>query len=225
MSTQPNSVNPLSYIGVVPAKPAPVTFQDRAPTIDDNKNFSLSTIWLDRTNDDVYMLVDKSQGIATWTNLGGGTQQISTLTMPDLTVVVPVANNVNFLDGTGISITGTGDDVTISASGAGTTWTEVLGTTQAALVDNGYIANNAGLVTVTLPSAFSVGDIVRIAGKGAGLYEVAANAGDFINFDSQVTSAGGSLSSNTQFTSLEVVGITENSTWLVLSSVGNFVVS
>ena len=59
---------------------------------------------------------------------------------------------------------------------AGITWTEVTGTSQAAAVDNGYICNNASLVTVTLPPTCAVGKLISIAGKGAGLWKIAQNA-------------------------------------------------
>jgi hypothetical protein len=50
--------------------------------------------------------------------------------------------------------------------GTGMTWSEVTGTSQTASVASGYITNNAGLVTVTLPGTAAVGDIVEVAGKG-----------------------------------------------------------
>jgi hypothetical protein len=126
--------------------------------------------------------------------------------------------------GTGISISNGAGSITISATGS-FTWTEVTGTSQSASVNNGYIANNASLVTITLPSTFAVGDIVRIGGKGTGLWRLAANTGDTIHFGNQDTSASGSLTATNRYDSIEVVGITANSDWLVLSSVGNLTVA
>ena len=51
-------------------------------------------------------------------------------------------------------------------------WTEVLGTSQACAIDNGYIANNAARVVFTLPATSVVGNVIRIAGKGAGGWRV-----------------------------------------------------
>jgi hypothetical protein len=127
--------------------------------------------------------------------------------------------------GTGVSITNGAGSITIAASGGGMTWTEVTGVSQSAAVNNGYIANNAGLVTITLPSTFAVGDVVRIGGKGAGLWALAANTGDTIHFGAQDTSVGGSLTATNRYDTVEVVGITANSDWLVLSSVGNLTVA
>lgn len=127
--------------------------------------------------------------------------------------------------GTGISITNGAGSITIDATDGGLTWTEVTGTSQNAAVDNGYIANNGSLVTITLPSTFAIGDTIRVGGKGAGLWRLTANTGDTIHFGNQDTSAGGSLTATNRYDAIEVVGITANSDWLVLSSVGNLTVA
>ncbi len=127
--------------------------------------------------------------------------------------------------GMGVSITNGSNSITIATTGGGITWTEVTGTSQNAAVNNGYVANNAGLVTVTLPANFAIGDIVRIAGLGAGLWRLTANTGDVINFGNQATSAGGSLTATNRYDCVEVVGVATNSTWVVLSSVGNLTVA
>jgi hypothetical protein len=107
--------------------------------------------------------------------------------------------------------------------GGGMTWTEVTGTSQTAAVDNGYIANNASLVTVTLPTTAAVGKIVRVAGKGAGGWKVAQNASESIRFGNQVTTTGtgGYLASSNQYDAVELICITADTTWLVISSQGN----
>ncbi len=126
--------------------------------------------------------------------------------------------------GSGLSISGT--TITATGAGVGTTWSEVTGTSQSAAVNSGYICNNAGLVTVTLPSTAAVGDIVEIAGKGAGLWKVAQNASGQINFGNQATTAGtgGSLAATNRYDSLKLVCITANNIWVVLSSVGNITI-
>ena len=62
-----------------------------------------------------------------------------------------------------------------TGSGAGLTgvtgtfpWQPIAGTTQQAVRYSGYLATNAALVTVTLPTVANVGDIVRVNGVGAG---------------------------------------------------------
>jgi len=66
--------------------------------------------------------------------------------------------------GTGMSITNGAGSITLNALGGGLTWTVVTGTSQAGASNNGYIANNAGMVTVTLPATSAVGDILAVTG-------------------------------------------------------------
>jgi hypothetical protein len=83
---------------------------------------------------------------------------------------------------TSINLTGT-----FSGNGAGLTgvpgsvsWQNVTGTNQQAQPNTGYIANNAAQVTITLPIAPNLGDIVRVSGVGAGGWVIAQNAGQCI---------------------------------------------
>jgi hypothetical protein len=115
------------------------------------------------------------------------------------------------------------------SAGGGITWTEVTGTTQTATVNNGYITNNAGLVTLTLPATATVGSIVRIAGSGAGGWSVAQASGQTIIWDSgavaslnqTTTGVGGSIASTDRYDSMEMLCITTNTTFVVISSKGS----
>lgn len=123
--------------------------------------------------------------------------------------------------GSGITIT----DGVISASGGGggITWNEVTGTSQTAAADNGYIANNSSLVTITLPATCAIGKTIRIAGKGAGMWKVAQNAGQTIYFGDQNSTSGtaGYIAARYQYDAVELLCITANTTFLVIGNVGN----
>ena len=54
-------------------------------------------------------------------------------------------------------------------------WIPTNGTAIQAQVDHGYVLTNPQLVTVTLPAAANVGDIVRISGAGAGGWRIKEN--------------------------------------------------
>lgn len=110
-----------------------------------------------------------------------------------------------------------------SLSSGGLAWTEVTGTSQAAAVNSGYIANNAARVTVTLPATAAVGSIVRLAGKGAGKWRLQANTGQTISLPWVNTTTGGYLDANERYASVEVLCVTADTTWVLLSSAGNFV--
>ncbi len=59
-------------------------------------------------------------------------------------------------------------------------WQEVTGTSQQAIPNTGYIANNAAQVTITLPPSPEIGDIVRVSYGGVGNLKVAQNEGQYI---------------------------------------------
>lgn len=92
-------------------------------------------------------------------------------------------------------------------------WTVVTGTSQTAAVNNGYIANNAGLVTVTLPAVAAVGSIVHVVGMGAGLFALKGNTGQTINFGNQTTSSAGTCTATQQYDAIQVVCNVANTTW------------
>lgn len=109
----------------------------------------------------------------------------------------------------------------------GFTWNEETGTSASMAVDNGYIANNAGLVTLTLPTTAAVGSVVRVVGKGAGGWLIAQNASESIVWDeASVTTVGvgGSLASTDDFDAVELLCTTADTTWVVLSSKGNITI-
>mgnify|MGYP001230756509 CR=1 FL=1 len=127
--------------------------------------------------------------------------------------------------GTGFTVDENGV-ISVSGGGGGITWNEVTGTTQTAAADNGYIANNESLVTVTLPETCAVGKVVHVAGKGSGLWKIAQNESQIIYFGDQNTTSGtaGYLAAQTQYDSIELLCITANTTFNVISVVGNITV-
>jgi len=117
-----------------------------------------------------------------------------------------------------------------AASGGGSggiTWSEVTSGAQTASIDNGYIANYGTLVTVTLPTTAALGSVVRVSGKGAGGWKIAQNASEQIIFGNQSTTVGvtGSLSSVNDYDAVELLCITADTTWVVISSIGNITVT
>ncbi|MGH7989505.1 MAG: WD40/YVTN/BNR-like repeat-containing protein, partial [Limisphaerales bacterium] len=65
-------------------------------------------------------------------------------------------------------------------------WIATNATAFQAQIDHGYLLTNSQVVTVTLPASPNVADIVRIAGAGAGGWQIAQNAGQSVlgNFSS-----------------------------------------
>ena len=130
-------------------------------------------------------------------------------------------------EGANITITNAAGSITIAGAAVGVLpWTEVVGTTQALAVNNGYILNNAALVTATLPAAAAVGNVIEIVGEGAGGWLIVQNAGQTIHFlDTDTTAgAGGSLASTHRYNTLTLICITADTDFLVKGSVGNITV-
>ena len=106
--------NVLSYAGQVAVPSINRTFP---PTTSFN-DFNVPTIWTDTLHMNAYILVAKPLGVADWVLIGGVPGVLNTLTTPDSVVVVPTAGNINFLNGTGMNITGSGSSITFNVTGS-----------------------------------------------------------------------------------------------------------
>lgn len=117
MTTSTGSIpppNPLSYTGDVVVPYINKTFDPQSTF----NTFSVPTVWINTASSDAWILTSKAGGVATWVPIGGIPGQVETITTPDSTVVVPTDNNINFLNGSGVSITGSGSNITFAASGS-----------------------------------------------------------------------------------------------------------
>jgi hypothetical protein len=123
--------------------------------------------------------------------------------------------SIQLIAGTGITINQAGATITISNSSASVlSWNEVLGTSQALVSNNAYVANNAGTVTFTLPATSSFGDIIFITGKGAGQWTITYGAGQSIQVGSvSSTITTGSLTSTNPHDAINLVCTVANLTW------------
>lgn len=128
--------------------------------------------------------------------------------------------------GDGVGITNGAGSITIAATGGGLPWSVETGAAVAAAIDSGYIANRAGGVTFTLPTTAAVGSILRICSI-QGLWTIAQNAGESIVFGAFTTTvgAGGSLVATNVGDTIEIVCTVADTTWAVLSSIGNITVN
>jgi hypothetical protein len=135
------------------------------------------------------------------------------------TGATPVVGNI--AAGPGISVANGAGTITISGTGSGIGWTDVTGTSQAMAADNGYVSDNAGLVTLTLPATAAFGTAISVLGKGAGGWKIAQNAGQNIQVGSSSTTVGvgGSVASTNRFDSIDLICTTANTTWTTLGGV------
>lgn len=129
------------------------------------------------------------------------------------TAADPVAAAISA--GVGITTSVGAGSITIGVSGGGLGWTEVTTTSQSMAFNNGYIVNNAGLVTLTLPVLSPVGSVISLIGKGAGGWSIAQNAGQIIHVGASPSTigVGGSVSSANQYDSIRLVCTVANTAW------------
>jgi hypothetical protein len=227
----------LAYLGVDASSPPQMNIVTRAPTINDWNGFNLGDLWLDSVTEGVYILVKlgvtpfTNMRQATWVLFTGGTGTVTDLTGNSGGLVPPLAGNINVIgDTTTINVVGNPatNTLTISALGAGSfTWVDVTAATQAMVVNTGYTADRASIITFTLPIVAAYGTIIRVCGKGTGLYTIAQNAGQTIHFVnngpiSTTTGVTGSLSSGDQYGTVELLCSIANTDFTILSMNGNF---
>lgn len=107
-------------------------------------------------------------------------------------------------------------------------WVDITGTTQAMAINTGYLADNAGLVTLTLPATAAQFSIMEVVGVGAGGWIIAQNANQKIIFGNTATTVGvgGSLASTNAHDTVKLIATTGGAStfWTVMSSVGNLTV-
>lgn len=127
--------------------------------------------------------------------------------------------------GANITITNGAGTITISAASvAGFSWEEVTGTTQAMVVNRGYVATNSAQVVLTLPATSVVGDRVAVQDSGLGGWKVAQNAGQRIrsNAASTTTGTSGYLESGQPFDVVYLLCTVANTEWAYNGGFGNY---
>ena len=113
-----------------------------------------------------------------------------------------------------------GDGTWSTISSGSTPFTVVTGTSQSMTTNTGWGANNASLVTFTLPTTAAIGDVLYVIGMGAGGWKIAQNASQNIQIGnlSSTSGTGGSIASTNQFDSIHFICTVANTTWQCLGA-------
>jgi len=143
------------------------------------------------------------------------------------TGVVPVAASLTA--GTGISITPGAGSISIATTLSVLSWS-VITADQSVAVNNGYICNKAGLLTLTLPASPSAGDVFAVTGINTALgWKIAQNANQQIFMGTSATTVGvaGSLASINTRDSVYLVCVVggASANWNVINSMGNITIA
>lgn len=126
--------------------------------------------------------------------------------------------------GAGITITPASGSITVASNGS-QPWVDQTTTTVTMAVNTNYVADNAGLVTLTVPATAAIGDTFTIVGKGAGGWLVQMNTGQTAHLGSSVTASAGSLASTNQWDALTLTCVTANTVFAVRGVQGNITVA
>lgn len=149
------------------------------------------------------------------------------------TSTITIGGNVTFSGAFTFTGTITGNtSVTFPTSGTLATTSQaitannVTGTSATLAAANLYVANNAGLVTLTLPASASVGDRIMIRGGGAGGWTIAQGSGQIIHLGStaSTTGAGGSVASSNRYDCVDLTCIVANTEFVCSGVQGNLTV-
>ncbi len=97
-------------------------------------------------------------------------------------------------------------------------WHGVAGTSQACSVENGYIALNGAQTTFDLPATAALGSVIAIQGHSAGGWVVNANTGQTIFGGSDVSTSGGSVTSQAGSDNIYLLCVVEDTEWRVTSA-------
>lgn len=129
---------------------------------------------------------------------------------------------INVLGAGGVNIVGNPgtNTLTVSVSGSGLTWNVITASSANMVSNNGYLSNNAGVVTLNLPATSLVGDYIAIIGMGNGGWSIAQGAGQSVRIGANASTvgAGGSVSSFEAHDSIEMICSVANTTWLCLGA-------
>lgn len=163
-------------------------------------------------------LVTSSSGVPAWTgSMTNGQVLIGSTSATPTPATLTAGTNISISNGAG--------SITINSTGAASfAWNNVATSSQTLAVNQGYITNNgASLVTYTLPTTAAQGTVIQVAGFSSGGWTIAQSSGQEIFFGNQHTTSGatGSLSSSNQYDQINLLCVTANTTWVVLSAVGN----
>lgn len=154
---------------------------------------------------------------------GGGTT-VPEFFVTDAGTATPASHILNVFGGPGTHTTGSGNTITISVAGAGFTWNVVTSANNVVTLapENGYIAKGGTAVVFKLPPTASVGDTYKIVGY-ANLFTVTQNAGQSIVLGFGTTTAGvlGNVTATGARDTMEIVCVTANLEFQIVSSTGN----
>lgn len=106
-------INTLAYMGTEASTPPQFVIEKRDPTQNDYKLWMIGTMWLTQGTENVWILIDKTNNVATWLNM----TDVGSDFVTDNGTANPVDQTINVLGGTNMhteALAPTGDTITIN---------------------------------------------------------------------------------------------------------------
>jgi len=150
---------------------------------------------------------------------GAGT---ATTYQADAGSATPAANILNILGAGGITTSGAGNTITITAGPSGLTW-NTIAASQTLAVNNGYFCTGGGALALLLPPVSVLGDTIEVYLDGSTSMQITQGAGQAIKFGNQITSGGvgGSITSTGQGDGFTMTCQVANLRWVITACMGN----
>lgn len=160
---------------------------------------------------------------------GGGTGSVTAILPTTTNAITKFANTGGTIQDSGIIESSAGVITGIvSINGDpwppdGSVWVTAAVNTSMAANNNYYTIAPGGTLLMALPTAIAAGTILRLVGYGSTGWTITQAAGQIIYFGAQATTlgAGGSVSSTNAHDAIELLCVAANTTFTVISSLGN----
>lgn len=105
---------PFAYLGVDSPDPRNTWRRRRAPTVSDFRPYSVGDRWIDTVGGTFYVLVDKTNGIATWTVGGGGAGTLNQISTDVGGPAIPFGGNLNLFGTNGLQTSAVGATINLN---------------------------------------------------------------------------------------------------------------
>ena len=207
------------------------------PTFDLNTATTINSAYIYRAGGIDVPVADGGTGVSTLTShgilMGNGVGTVQATAEPtDGQLLIGKTGNFPVLAsltaGAGITITPGAGTISIASTVPGLVWTVTV--VDASLVaGNGYIANKAGLLTMTLPATAAIGDILEITNMNTAVgWRIAQNANQYIRLGNNSTTVGvgGYLEATALGDSVKLVCMVAGAStgWIATSVLGNITI-
>jgi hypothetical protein len=117
MSINGNGQDPDSYLGVNPVNRPKNIIAQRNPATTDRR-YPIGTLWVDRSNNQSWVLTNVAAGSATWALASPGASDVDTLTGDSGGALSPSGGNITLAGGTNITTAGAGSTITFNLDAA-----------------------------------------------------------------------------------------------------------